>query len=67
MILSHEIGKEKNVKFIYVQQLQLESQSNKSFTCQQLVDLENDFISSITKFCVTVQSKAFKTTVWPHF
>lgn len=46
MTLSYETGKEKNVKFIYVQQLQLESQSNKSF---KLADLENDFISSITK------------------
>lgn len=67
MILSHEIGKEKNVKFIYVQQVQLESQSNKSFIGQQLVGLENDFIASTTKFCLTFQSKAFKTIVWPHF
>lgn len=67
MILSHEIGKEKNVKFIYVQQVQLESQSNKSFIGQQLVDLENDLISSTTKCCLTFRSKAFKTTVWPHF
>lgn len=67
MILSHELGKEKNVKFIYVQQVQLESQSNKSFIGQQLVDLENDFTSSTTKFCLTFQSKAFKTIVWPHF
>lgn len=64
MTLSYETGKEKNVKFIYVQQLQLESQRNKSF---KLADLENDFISSITKFCLTFQSKALKRIVWPHF
>ena len=64
---SYETGKEKNVKFIYVQQLQLESQSNKYFTGQQLVDLENYFISSITKFWLTFQSKALKAIVWLHF
>lgn len=62
MILSYKMGEEKNVKFTYVQELQLESQSNKSFTDQQLVDHENDFISNITKFHLTFQSKAFKTS-----
>lgn len=62
MILSYKIGEEKNVKFIYIQELPLESQSNKSFTDQQLVDHDNDFISNITKFRLTFQSKAFKTS-----
>lgn len=43
------MGKEKNVKFIYIEQLQLESQRNKSFPGRQLVDLEDYFPSSITK------------------
>lgn len=60
MILSYKMGEEKNVKFIYIQELPLESQSNKSFTDQQLVDHDNDFISNITKFRLTFQSKAFK-------
>lgn len=41
--------KEENVKFIYVEQLQLESQGNKSFPGRPLVDLEDYFPSSITK------------------
>lgn len=65
--LSYEMGKGKSVKFIYAQQLQLENQSNKSFTGQRLVDLENHFISSRTKFCLTFQSKARKAVVRPHF
>lgn len=54
------MGKEKNVKFIYVQQLQLESQSNKPF---KSANLENYFISSITKISLPFQSKALKIIV----
>lgn len=43
------MGKENNVKFTYIEPLQLESQCNKSFTGHPLVDLEDHFPSSITK------------------